>query len=253
MRLDTFSKSIAPGCRLGWVTAQPNLIERLLRVTEGTTQAPSGFVQAMVAQVIMGPQSKDPKGGPSGWKVDGWVRWLEGLRGSYERRMQIMSAVLEEGRFTIQQKRMANEEDAEWAVVKKAEMYSFSWPRGGMFLWLQYNFASHPLSGQVEGPRLAHALWMWLTRKPYLALVSPGEQFEAVGGFVGLDGWRYARICFAAVEEEDVQKVSARYTKGVESFWHLRKVKDIEGIEAWAASEQREMEDVANLGVGWAC
>ena len=31
VRLDTFSKTIAPGCRLGWVTAQPVFIERLLR------------------------------------------------------------------------------------------------------------------------------------------------------------------------------------------------------------------------------
>jgi DNA-binding transcriptional MocR family regulator len=31
IRLDTFSKTVAPGCRLGWVTAQPDLIERFLR------------------------------------------------------------------------------------------------------------------------------------------------------------------------------------------------------------------------------
>lgn len=31
IRLDTFSKTMAPGCRLGWVTAQPAFIERLTR------------------------------------------------------------------------------------------------------------------------------------------------------------------------------------------------------------------------------
>jgi DNA-binding transcriptional MocR family regulator len=31
IRLDTFSKTIAPGCRLGYVTAQPEVIERLTR------------------------------------------------------------------------------------------------------------------------------------------------------------------------------------------------------------------------------
>jgi DNA-binding transcriptional MocR family regulator len=31
VRLDTFSKTIAPGCRLGWITAQPELVERYLR------------------------------------------------------------------------------------------------------------------------------------------------------------------------------------------------------------------------------
>jgi DNA-binding transcriptional MocR family regulator len=31
VRLDTFSKTIAPGCRLGWITAQPAIIERYVR------------------------------------------------------------------------------------------------------------------------------------------------------------------------------------------------------------------------------
>jgi DNA-binding transcriptional MocR family regulator len=31
VRLDTFSKTIAPGCRLGWITAQPEFIERFSR------------------------------------------------------------------------------------------------------------------------------------------------------------------------------------------------------------------------------
>lgn len=31
IRLDTFSKTIAPGCRLGWITAQPEFIERFTR------------------------------------------------------------------------------------------------------------------------------------------------------------------------------------------------------------------------------
>lgn len=31
IRLDTFSKTVAPGCRLGYTTAQPAFIERLTR------------------------------------------------------------------------------------------------------------------------------------------------------------------------------------------------------------------------------
>lgn len=31
IRLDTFSKTVAPGCRLGWITAQPAFIERFQR------------------------------------------------------------------------------------------------------------------------------------------------------------------------------------------------------------------------------
>jgi DNA-binding transcriptional MocR family regulator len=31
IRLDTFSKTVAPGCRLGWVTAQPAFIDKIVR------------------------------------------------------------------------------------------------------------------------------------------------------------------------------------------------------------------------------
>ncbi len=41
IRLDTFSKTVAPGCRLGWTTAQPALVERMLRIAETSTQQPS--------------------------------------------------------------------------------------------------------------------------------------------------------------------------------------------------------------------
>ncbi|KAF4333866.1 aromatic amino acid aminotransferase [Fusarium beomiforme] len=43
IRLDSFSKSIAPGCRLGWITAQPAVCEQVFKITDDTTQQPSGF------------------------------------------------------------------------------------------------------------------------------------------------------------------------------------------------------------------
>jgi len=146
IRLDTFSKTIAPGCRLGWISAQPALIERILRITEVTTQQPSGFVQAMIAELLLGPdqeglrtgKSKDGKGGLSdgeGWKADGWVRWLEGLRGNYERRMNIMAKTLYDARYMVKSGRRSSLSDAlesddadEWSVVEKTQVMSFDWP-----------------------------------------------------------------------------------------------------------------------------
>ena len=146
IRLDTFSKTVAPGCRLGWISAQPALIERILRITEVTTQQPSGFVQAMIAELLLGPdqeglrngKSKDGKGGLSdgeGWKADGWVRWLEGLRGNYERRMNIMAKTLYDARYMVKSGRRSSLSDAlesddadEWSVVEKTQVMSFDWP-----------------------------------------------------------------------------------------------------------------------------
>lgn len=43
IRLDTYSKTLAPGARIGWFVANKMFIERLLRGTEVQTQMPSGF------------------------------------------------------------------------------------------------------------------------------------------------------------------------------------------------------------------
>jgi aromatic amino acid aminotransferase I len=40
VRIDTFSKTICPGSRLGWITSNPLFGERLLRAFESNYQAP---------------------------------------------------------------------------------------------------------------------------------------------------------------------------------------------------------------------
>jgi aromatic amino acid aminotransferase I len=52
VRLDTFSKTLAPGARLGWFTGSKMFIERLLRGTEVQTQMPSGI--SSVSWTVLG-------------------------------------------------------------------------------------------------------------------------------------------------------------------------------------------------------
>lgn len=271
IRLDTFSKTVAPGCRLGWITTQPAIIERFMRITEATTQQPSGFVQSMVAEIVMGPQpaieqfrslSAKDRQAFTGWKIDGWVRWLAGLRGQYERRMNRMCTILEEGSFQVKQSTPIHTADADWGVITKTKLYDFDWPRGGMFLWVRVYFEKHPLwmaAGinlpVIDGQALCTALMVYLTRKPYLVIVAPGMIFGATDTIRADRGWGYFRLCFAAESEENVNDGSQRFTEGVKKFWRIKSVEEIEKLvgEFKFMEEAQQMNGVNNFATFMGC
>lgn len=287
VRLDTFSKTIAPGCRLGWITAQPELVSRYLRIAETSTQQPSGFVQSMVAELVMGPdssaadqadakrtfaalRSSKARADFTGWKTDGWVRWLEGLRGQYERRMNRMCQVLDENSFQLKTGTFSKSSSSpsspeeDWGVVTKTQLFDFSWPRGGMFVWLRMHFEKHPLwrarrtddpDAVVDGTALSTALMLFLTRKPYLVLVSPGMMFSADDKVRREIGWAYYRLCFAAETEERVDSCTSRFAAGVQKFWRIKDVKAIEDIldNSPVAAESEEDVVFGNLGTFVGC
>lgn len=236
VRLDTFSKTVAPGSRLGWITGQPAFIERLARITEVTTQQPSGFVQSMIAGMIMGTQhgendshvtktTNDP-----GWQMDGWVRWLEGLRGGYEKRMTSMCTILEETKCLVSYFRETTATDDHldgWEVVNRVQMFDFVWPKAGMFTWIQVLFENHPLQSQYSHEKLSKAFWIHLTRKPHLCLVGPGSLFAATAESAA-QAHRYIRVAFAPMDVNEVAPFTSRLVDGFRSFWQR---KNLDGLD----------------------
>lgn len=281
VRLDTFSKTVAPGCRLGWITAQPALIERYVRITETSTQQPSGFVQSVISELVLGQQPAEAtsswlslrtnreRASFGGWQTDGWVRWIEGLRGMYERRMVRMCRILDEGAVYVKQGTPRAAADSDVCVLTKTRLYEFAWPRGGMFVWLRVMLQDHPLFGAatsdghdiIDGTALSTGLLIFLTRKPHLVLVSPGMMFSSTEEIRREVGWQYFRMCFAAESEENVDACSQRFARGVRKFWALKKVEELEELIKDSPMDKKsideagpdEDEQIGNLGLYMGC
>lgn len=224
----------------------------------------------MVAEAIMGPQPEANRSFRSlsardklafeGWQMDGWVRWLAGLRGVYERRMNTMCSILDEGAYQLKQSTPVRDADADWGVITKTRLLSFDWPRGGMFIWLRIHYESHPLwqaRGHsvplLDGPMLSVAFMMFLTHKPYLVLAGPGSMFSATDGIDSQQGWKYMRLCFAAEDHENIEPCSQRFANGVQRFWRIKSVTEMEKYIDEFNADDANMEGMSTTGYGIGC
>lgn len=112
IRLDSFSKVLAPGTRTGWIVAQERLLERIIRLNETSIQAPSGFSQALV-QGLLGR-----------WGQSGYLDWLIAMRKEYTIKRDFTMKTLEKHLPT--------------------ELVSWSPPIAGMFFTFTLDAAKHP-------------------------------------------------------------------------------------------------------------
>ncbi|KAK2005114.1 aromatic amino acid aminotransferase [Colletotrichum falcatum] len=113
LRMDSFSKVLMPGSRLGWVTASAQVIERFIRHAEVANQGPSGFSQVAVWKLL-----------DETWGHEGYLKWLIHLRMEYTKRRNSLLA--------------ACERHLPRAIV------SWTPPAAGMFLWLKIDHSAHP-------------------------------------------------------------------------------------------------------------
>ncbi|KAI6440453.1 hypothetical protein MCOR15_011810, partial [Pyricularia oryzae] len=194
IRLDSFSKSIAPGCRLGWIMASPTVCQHLFSIVDDTTQQPLGFVQVVIARLLSEPDGDDANGSSSrtSWGFQSWVGWLQGLRSAYRRRMVKMATVLERGKHvaTASTTNGGGEDN-------KVAMFHFRWPMGGMFLWVEVKIKNHPLATEA---------------------VKTGR------------GYKFLRFCLAAIEEDLLEEKPASFVPAYRDFWSIRRKEDVERI-----------------------
>ncbi|KAJ7068243.1 pyridoxal phosphate-dependent transferase [Mycena amicta] len=198
IRLDTFSKTIAPGCRLGWYTCNEIFAERLERAAETSTQQPCGFSQSLVASTLIE------------WGEAGFIRWLKGLRSQYTlRRDFLVDCFSDEFQLTVAPGSVGDIWEGcqvysgsvkpkftsffnEKTPPSKA-LFSFVPPTSGMFVWLKVHLADHP-AYSIGVKELESKLFIEFAEAGLL--IGPGSMFNPTDDWSNVTSAHY-RVSFS--------------------------------------------------------
>ncbi|KAL0949929.1 hypothetical protein HGRIS_009955 [Hohenbuehelia grisea] len=222
IRLDSFSKTVAPGCRLGWFTCNPLFAERLERQAESSTQAPCGLGQTMVTSLILN------------WQFNGYIRWLRALGTQYtQRRDFLLDCFSDEFHLEVEQEHKGawkgNTVYRAYAVPRnaramiektsaRAPMFSFVPPTSGMFVWMQLHLNHHPAFPDETPVTLEMKLW----EKVALAgvLFAPGRMFSCEDdGEASPVGSGHFRVSFSNVPFDTMKQAVGVFATEIRKFW----------------------------------
>jgi len=186
MRMDSFSKVIAPGMRLGWITASEQIIERFVRHSETSTQNPSGPSQLVLFKLL-----------EEAWGHSGYIDWLINLRLEYTRRRDNICHACEQ---------YLPKEVASWVP-----------PMAGMFHWIKIDWQKHPSKGSKKLPEIEDEIFHAAIKSG--ALTSKGSWFRAESGDPGNE--IFFRTTFAAAPEDKVEEAIRRFGEALRAVFHL--------------------------------
>ncbi|PHH78284.1 hypothetical protein CDD82_3140 [Ophiocordyceps australis] len=117
LRMDSFSKVLAPGSRAGWVVGSEQVIERYQRHAEVASQGPSGFSQVILHKLL-----------DETWGHQGYLEWLMHLGREYTKKRNALLAACEDH--------------------LPRDIVSWNAPEAGMFMWLKVDYTQHPRAKQ---------------------------------------------------------------------------------------------------------
>ncbi|ATY62899.1 aromatic amino acid aminotransferase [Cordyceps militaris] len=182
MRLDSFSKVLAPGARLGWVVASQQIIERYQRHAEVASQGPSGFSQVILHKLL-----------DQTWGHAGYLEWLMSLRVEYTQKRNALLAACEKH--------------------LPQDIVSWTPPAAGMFIWLTVDHTKHPDHGKRSLEEIEQEIFDACIEGG--VLVARGSWFRAEQ-HVPLSGL-YFRVTYATASVEDMDLATSRFGDAVRS------------------------------------
>jgi len=149
IRLDSFSKVLAPGLRLGWIVGQKALLERFVRLHEVSIQCPSGFTQSITNGLLRK------------WDQAGYIDWLIGLRAEYTHKRDVAIDAV--------------------ADYFPKQVVSYVPPVAGMFFTVNIDASKHPKFKELGSDpyKVEEAIYEQGIKQGCLMI--PGSWFKASG------------------------------------------------------------------------
>ncbi|CCD26851.1 bifunctional 2-aminoadipate transaminase/aromatic-amino-acid:2-oxoglutarate transaminase NDAI_0I02830 [Naumovozyma dairenensis CBS 421] len=151
IRLDSFSKVLAPGTRLGWITGCKSILKSFVSLHEMTIQAPSGMIQSFVSGTL------------HRWGQNGYLDWLQGLRHEYTLKRD-------------------NAIDALHEFLPKSDAFVINPPIAGMFFTVNIDASAHPefkTKYESDPAKVENAIYEKVIQ--YGVLIVPGAWFITEG------------------------------------------------------------------------
>lgn len=186
MRSDSFSKVIAPGSRLGWITASEQICDRYRTHADMSTQGPSGFSQLILYKLL-----------DEQWGHGGYLDWLIHVHVEYTKRRNVMLAACE---------RYLPKSIVSWVP-----------PMAGMFHWLHVDFAQHPDFSRKSLKVLEQEIFMTIIK--HGTLLMKGSWFTAERSVE--PNKMYLRATYAAAKFEQIDEAIKRLGRALREAFDL--------------------------------
>ncbi|KAJ2490519.1 hypothetical protein IWW37_003079 [Coemansia sp. RSA 2050] len=180
IRLDSFSKILAPGLRCGWITAPKYMTDKIQFHNETSVQQPAGLSQAIVSKLIN-----------ESWGHEGWERHLVQIQRDYAMRRD---------RFV------------ELCLKYLKGKVEFTVPSAGMFLWFRV------LLNKDMQDRERAMQEVFESMIANHVLLVPGYMFSPLGATPEVLGKPFVRAAFSYASVDDFETAISRLAKALEPF-----------------------------------